>query len=148
VKTPHAADPQVPVQNTPALRGSFVTIAASEVVVFTLNELGTGDSAPNATEIGTGNTVSVIVLVSDGWLVTVAVIVTVLPIGTAEGAVNIVASPSPVCAGVRVPHAPFLMLPVSGLPPQRTVQSTPARARSPVGIILKLIFDPIERALA
>ena len=78
---------------------------------------------------------------------TAAVMVTVVPIGTTEGAVNTVVAPSAVWAGVSVPHAPFVMLPLTGLPPQVTVQSTPALIVSPDGIILSFNVEPIESAL-
>jgi hypothetical protein len=63
------------------------------------------------------------------WLVSVvevATIVTVLPVGTAAGAVKVVALPLAVCAGAKEPQFPGL--------PQVTVQSTPAFAESLVTV--------------
>ena len=42
-----------------------------------------------------------------------------------------------------MPHAPLLMLPVTGLPPQVTTQSTPALTLSPTGIMLSFAVPAI-----
>jgi hypothetical protein len=52
----------------------------------------------------------------------VALTVTVLPLGTADGAVYVVAAPLAVPVGLKLPHAPEL--------PQVTDQVTPALAES------------------
>ncbi len=104
-------------------------------------------ASKNAIAIGAESTVRLTLLVCDGLLVTAAVILTVFPIGETEGAVNTVAVPSPVCAGVSVPHEPLVILPVVGSPPQVTVQSIPAFAMSLEGIMLSVAFEPIESAL-
>jgi hypothetical protein len=77
----------------------------------------------------------------EGLLVTVAVMVTDALIGTTEGAVYVVACPSAVCAGDKVPQEPLAILPVTGLPPQVTTQSTPALVLSPVGIMLNFTAE-------
>ncbi len=79
---------------------------------------------------------SVILLDADGLLATSAVMVTVVPMGMIEGAVNVDATPSGVWVGTKVPHAPPVTLPVIGLPPQVTVQFTPASVVSPTGLML------------
>src|SRR5580692_585139 len=79
---------------------------------------------------GLAVTVSVSVAVLDGSVVDAAVIVTVPPVGIAEGEVNEVAAPLAVCAGVKVPQPPGVL--------QVTVQSTPAFAGSLVTAAIKL----------
>jgi hypothetical protein len=143
---PQAAEPQVTVQITPPLVGSFVTEAANPSVVLIAIELA--PILENSTAIGLDSTVRLTLLLCEGLLVTVAVMVTVVPIGTTDGAVNTLAAVSAVCAGVSVPQAPLVMLPVVGLPPQVTVQSTPALATSLDGIMLNDIFEPMESAVA
>jgi hypothetical protein len=81
----------------------------------------------------TGN---VTLLDADGLPATAAVKVTVLPMGMMDGAVYMEATPFGVCVGTKVPQAPLLILPVTGLPPQVTVQFTPALAVSPTGVML------------
>ncbi len=98
--------------------------------------------------MGTARIVKLALLLCDGLLVTDAVIVTVVPIGTADGAVKTVGAPSIVCVGLSVPHAPFVMLPVTGFPPHMTVQSTPALLLSPEGVMLNVSFELKESALA
>lgn len=66
--------------------------------------------------MGSGKIVSVTLLDAEGSLVSRAVMVTVLPIGTCEGAVNTAAAPLVVCVGANVPQAPAVVLPVSGFP--------------------------------
>ena len=62
-------------------------------------------------------------------------------------------APSAVWIGANVPHAPFTTLPVIGLPPHVTTQSTPALRRSPLGIMLSgsgdatasvVTFEPVK----
>jgi hypothetical protein len=142
---PQAADPQVAVQITPAFKGSFATFARRSAVVLISMELGGGTLSAIAT--GEVSTVRVMLLLCDGLLVTVAVMATVVPIGAADGAVKIVVAPSAVCAGASVPHAPFVTLPLIGLPPQVTVQSMPAFRLSPVGIMLSFAVVPMTTAV-
>ncbi len=134
---PHAVAPHVTVQITPAPTGSLVGVAERRAVVLTSTELGTARSKPIA--IGVGRIVRLTLLLCEGLLVTVAVMVTEAPIGTAGGAVKTVAAPSAVWAGVSVPHTPFVILPVTGFPPQVTAQSTPALMASPVGSMLSFV---------
>ena len=82
---PQAGDPQVAVQITPAAVGSLVTRAVIGSVWLTLREVGKG--VVNETAIARGTMVRVKLLLCDGLLVTVAVIVIAVPIGTIEGAV-------------------------------------------------------------
>src|SRR5271169_2252377 len=74
-------------------------------------------------------TVTVCVSLCVGSVADVAVILTVLPVGAALGAVKVVAAPLAVCAGTIVPQAPGL--------PQFTVQSTPAFAGSLLTVATK-----------
>lgn len=144
---PHSGDPQLAVQISPVPRGSFVAIAARSAVVLTASEVG-GNLLKNESVIGVGRIVKVTLLACDGLLVIVAVIVTVVPIGVTDGAVKTATPPSVVCAGVSVPHAPLVKIPVVGLPRQVTVQSTPALMTSFDGIMLRFNLEPIERATA
>jgi len=96
-------------------------------------------------ETGCATTGSVTLLVAAGLLATAAVMVTVFPMGMVDGAVNMEATPSGVCVGTSVPHAPPVTLPVTGLPPQVTVQFTPALAVSPIGVMLTWTIDPAPR---
>jgi len=79
--------PQVTVQSTPLFKGSFDTTAVMGLVAFTCTDVGGGGL--KATEIGGGT--GVIVIVAETDLVEsaceVALTVTVLPVGTAAGAV-------------------------------------------------------------
>jgi hypothetical protein len=111
---------------------------------------------PKATEVGgetkereagtvTAITGRVILLVADGLLATVAVIVTLVPMGITNGTVYMEATPSGVCAGTNVPQAPLETLPVTGLPPQVTVQLTPALALSSTGVMFTWTIDPAPR---
>jgi hypothetical protein len=148
LKEPQALAPlQFAVQITPAPVGSLLTWAVSGMLALIISVVGGGVVKTKSTAIGAASTVSVTLLVCDGLLVTVAVIVMVLPIGTVDGAVYMVAAPPAVCAGVRVPQAPLLMLPVTALPPQIIVQSTPALTLSPEGIMLSDILEATARAL-
>lgn len=47
-----------------------------------------------------------------------------------------------------MPQAPLVRLPVVGLPPQATVQSTPRLFTSFDGFVLRESLEPIERTLA
>ncbi len=143
---PQDSEPQVAVQIMPEPIGSFETCAETNWVVFASSELG--GVVVNWTVTGVARIVRLALLLCDGLLVTVAVIVTVVPTGTADGAVKTVGAPSPACAGLSVPHAPFVMLPVTGFPPHITVQSTPALALSPDGVMLNVSFELKESALA
>ncbi len=105
-----------------------------------------GETKESATVGAT--TGSVTLLVAAGLLATAAVIVTVFPIGMMEGAVNVDATPSGVCAGTSVPQAPPVTLPVTGFPPQITVQFTPALVLSPTGVILTATIDPAAREVS
>jgi len=97
--------------------------------------------------MGTARIVRLVLLICDGLLVTAAVIVTEVPIGTTDGAVYVVAAPLEVCAGARVPQAPLAMDPVTGLPPQVTVQSTPALLLSPIGVMLNVVVPVTLKAV-
>jgi len=61
-----------------------------------LTAIEAGTASTNDSAIGAGRIVKVAWLVCDGLLVTVAVTVTVVPIGVADGAVNSVVPPSAV----------------------------------------------------
>jgi hypothetical protein len=76
-----------------------------------------------ATEIGGANVI-VVVMVTNlvPSAVEAALIVTVVPVGTAAGAAYVVATSLAVCVTVNEPHAPAL--------PQVTLQSTPRLAPS------------------
>lgn len=84
---PQAADPQVAVHNTPALLESFVTVTMSVAVVFTSSELGPANPGTKARESGAEMIVRLTLLLCEALLVTVAVIVTVVPMGTTDGAI-------------------------------------------------------------
>jgi hypothetical protein len=113
--------PQVTDQVTPAFAESLLTTAVSDVVALVWSE--EGGSGLKATEIGTA---AVMVMVADADFVVsvteVAVTVTVLPVGTADGAVYVVAEPLAVLVELNPPQAPVL--------PQVTDQVTPAFAES------------------
>ena len=87
MKLPHCATGQVTVQATPALAGSFVTVAAILATAAMSMEEGGVRPVVKATEIGA----AVIVMVAEMVLVLsverVAVTVTVLPVGMLAGAV-------------------------------------------------------------
>jgi hypothetical protein len=139
LKDPQELDPQVAEKATPAFNGSLVTCVTNCSGVFTKSVAGTTEV--NATPMGAGTMVKVTLLLCEGLLVTVPVIVTDALMGTTEGAVYAVACPSAVCTGDKVPQAPLVMLPLTGLPPQATTQSTPALMRSPVGIMLNFTVE-------
>jgi hypothetical protein len=110
---PQATDPHAAVQITPAPTGSFVVAAVSSAAVFTSMELGTAVEKEIA--IGVDSIVRLTLLLCEGLLVTVALMVTEVPIGATDGAVKTVTAPSAVCAGASVPHAPLVMLPIPAL---------------------------------
>lgn len=84
---PQALDPQVAVKTTPAFNGSLVTWTLSCNVALTSRELGIGVAESNATPIGAATMVRLTLLLCDGLLVSVAVMVMVVSMGTTEGAV-------------------------------------------------------------
>jgi hypothetical protein len=85
---PQTLEPQDAVKITPELVGSLVTWALTESVVFTCNELGTGVAIKDSdTPIGDATIVRTKLVLCEGLLVTVAIMVIALPIGTADGAV-------------------------------------------------------------
>jgi hypothetical protein len=96
-------------------------------------------------EIAGAAIVSVAVLFAEGLLVGEALIVTVLSIGIEVGAVYKATAPAVVCVGEIVPQAPFVVLPVTGLPSQVTLQSTPAFRLSLIGVIVRSAFAPVAR---
>jgi hypothetical protein len=94
---PQVDEPQLAVQISPAPMGSFVTWAAKCAVVLTTIEPGGGAVVlSNAIAIGVGRIVKLTLLACDGLLVTVAVTVTVVPIGVTDGAVKFAVPPSAV----------------------------------------------------
>lgn len=82
---PHTADPHVAVQITPAAFGSLLTVTPKLAIPLISTEAGA--RLVNAIAIGTERMVRLALLLCEGLLVTVAVMVTVLPIGAMEGAV-------------------------------------------------------------
>ena len=95
LKEPHTLPLQLAVQMTPALAASFATRATRPVLIpLTTSELGTGELMETA--IGRATIVTLALLLCEGLAVTLAVIVTVAPMGTAAGEVNTVAAPSDV----------------------------------------------------
>ena len=120
-----------------------MTCALRFNVVLTSRELGIGAVEVNATPMGAATMVRFALLLCEGLLVTVAMMVMDPPMGAMEGAVYVVTCPSAVCTGDKVPQAPLATLPVTGLPPQVTTQSTPALMLSPVGIMLNFTAEAI-----
>jgi hypothetical protein len=116
---PHGALPQATLQLTPAFCGSLVTTAVKGAVELTFM-LARG--ATIVTEIAAP---WVMLTVADTDFVPsateVAVIVTVLPLGIAGGAVNCVVPLLPVDVGLKAPHEAL---------PQVTFQLTPRLAGS------------------
>jgi len=112
--------PQVTVQSTPAFVVSFETTAVIGLLVLICIDVGGGGL--KTTVIAGG----VMVMFADTNLVgsacEVAVTVTVLPVGTAAGAVYVVATLLAVWVGANIPQAPAL--------PHVTDQSTPAFVES------------------
>lgn len=82
---PQAAEAQLAVQITPALLGSLVTLAARVALLLIWSEAG-ADMA-NCTSSGGATIVRFKLLLCDGLPVNVAVMETVNPTGTADGAV-------------------------------------------------------------
>ena len=113
--------------------------------MFTERKSGIAPENVIPTDIGT--MVRLTLLLCEGLLVTVAVIVMAALMGMAEGAVYVVDWPSDVCERDKVPQAPLVMLPVTGLPPQETTQSTPASMLSPAGIILNFTVEVMASAV-
>jgi len=141
-KDPHGLDPHAAVHWMTSLPLPFKSLTWKVTCPPRLIVEG-GET--KASDRGGTTTGSVTLLVAAGLLATAAVMVTVFPIGMVDGAVNIEATPSGVCAGTRVPQAPPVTLPVTGLPPQVTVQFTPALEVSPTGIILTATIEPAAR---
>ena len=85
LKLPHWALPQMTVQLTPALLGSFVTVAARLILL----PMSTKDGGVEVKVTAMGGGVMVMVVETNLKLslAEVAVTVTVFPVGTAEGAV-------------------------------------------------------------
>ncbi len=84
---PQALDPQVTVKFTPPSDGSLATWTLIDNVAFTARELGIGAVEAKVTPMGVDTMVRLTLLLCHGLLVTVAVIVTDVPIGISEGAV-------------------------------------------------------------
>jgi hypothetical protein len=82
---PAAVDAHVTVHEAPALAGSFFTSTASVTLPDTCKDAGGVDV--NSIEMDGLVMVTVTLLVADGLLVAAAVIVTVPPMGTSDGAV-------------------------------------------------------------
>ena len=118
VNEPQApALPQVTVQSAPLVIESFVSVTLIAVMEEVATEVG---RALVKTIMMGGAVVMVMTAVTNLLLsaVEAAFMVTVLPVGTAAGAMKVVAVSLAVCAAVNEPHAPAL--------PQVTLQSTPA----------------------
>jgi hypothetical protein len=71
-----------------------------------------------------------------------AVIVTGLPAGIAEGAVKMVPAALAVVTGLKEPHAPAVAL------PHVAIQSTPALVESPVTVALMVVPLPVANDVA
>lgn len=84
---PHTPEPQAAVQITPFPIGSFVTLAVSNCVLLTCNELGVVPVNAIAIVTGVARIVMFAVLACAGLLVTAARMVTAVPIGGVDGAV-------------------------------------------------------------
>jgi hypothetical protein len=135
-QAPCAELPQVAVQETPPFALSLA-IRTLKVACCPACNVVTG-GVVNVIEIDGALIVSVTLLVAEGLLVTDAVMVTLLPIGTLAGAVKTDGAPPAVCTGDSVPHAPPVMEPVTGLPPQVAAQSTPPPIESFTGAIVRV----------
>jgi hypothetical protein len=129
--------PHVTVQSTPAFVESFETTAVMGLVALTWMDVG---GVGLKTIVMGGGVVSVIVAETDFVLsaVEVAWTVTVPPVGTAEGAVYVVAAPLALCVGLNDPQAPAL--------PHVTDQSTPAFDESfattaVIGLVVLICID-------
>lgn len=124
--------PQATVQATPAALLSLLTFAVKLTEAPTGRDVG---GLEIATEIGAG---AVMVIDTEADLVVsateVAVRVTVFPVGTPGGAVNVVVELFPVeVIGFTAPHA---------APPQCTVQVTPAPLLSFVTTAVRVAVAP------
>src|SRR5271156_4315891 len=129
---------QLIVQFTPALVRSLVTVASMLAVALTLMVLGGKWPDVNTMEIAVEGVI-VTVAMTDFVLsaVDVAVIVTVLPEGTAAGAVKTIGLPLTVCGGVR------LKVPQPGAATaQVTLQSTPLPELSFVTVAIRVAVPP------
>jgi hypothetical protein len=144
-QAPAVLDPQLASNVAPTPVTSLLTSTVTAVLAPS-PRVAEGAGA-NESAMAGASIVSVTLLVADGLLVTDAVIVTVPPMGAAVGAVYTDAAPSAVCAGEKVPHAPPVRLPVTGLPPHVTVQSTPASRASLTGVMVTCTFEPITSDL-
>lgn len=126
---------QLTVQSTPAFAESLLTVAEIEAVPLTARVAG----GACVMEIEIGAVAEVIVTVAVALLllsvVEKAVMLTVLPVGTADGGVYIVVAPLAVCVVEKDPQAPAL--------PQLTAQSTPAFAESFVTVAASAAVAPI-----
>jgi hypothetical protein len=140
---PHELDPHVAVHWTMSVAVPFKSLTLNGTVAPRLIVDGTGAMKDSA--LAGAITGSVTLLVAAGLLATAAVMVTLFPMGMTDGAVNMEATPSGVCVGTKVPQAPLEILPVTGLPPQVTVQLTPALTLSPAGVMLTATIDPAPR---
>lgn len=133
LKLPHDEVPQATDQVTPAALLSLVTLAVKLAEAPTERDAG---GLEITTEIGAD---AVMVIDTEADLVVsaaeVAVTVTVFPVGTAEGAVNVVVELFPVeLVGLTEPHA---------VPPQWTVQVTPAPLPSFVTTAVRVAVAPV-----
>jgi len=129
VNVPQAALPHVTVHFTPAFALSFATLAVMLVVPAGASVDGGCAAKVTATA---GGPVIVIVAEADFVLsvTEVAVTVTEFPVGIAVGAVNVVAPPLAVCAGLNAPHAVL---------PHVAVHFTPAAALSLLTVAVRLV---------
>jgi hypothetical protein len=131
-KLPHAELPQVTAQVTPAALLSLLTFAVKLTEAPATRDVGGFDIT---TEIA-ADVVMVIETEAD-FVVSatdVAATVTVFPVGTAAGAAKTVLELLPVeLVGLRVPH---------DVPPQCTVQVTPAPVLSFVTTAVRLVVAP------
>ncbi len=133
LKDPHVFEPHVAVHVIPSPAVPFTRLTLK--LTLPPKSIDEGGET-NDKERGGGTTFSMTLLDADGLLATAAVKVTVPPMGIMEGAVYKEATPSGVCVGTKVPQAPPVMLPVTGFPPQVTVQFTPESDVSPTGVML------------
>jgi len=132
LKLPQAELPQATVQVTPAALLSLLTFAVKLAEAPTARDVGGFEIA---TEIAAD---AVMVMETEADLVVsaaeVAVTVTVFPVGTAAGAANVVFELLPFeLVGLTAPHA---------VPPQRTVQVTPAPLLSFVTTAVSVAVAP------
>jgi hypothetical protein len=134
-KLPQAVALQVTVHLTPALALSLLTTAVRLVVEPAASDIG--GVGFRATEMGGA---ALIVIVAEAVLVVsvteVAVTVTVAGLGTALGAVYVVAAPLAVDVGETLPHEE-----------QLTVHLTPALALSFVTLAVMLVVAPTTSEL-